>query len=375
LNFFNSRIGKLVSAAFCLNFIAVVPCLAQAAPTPDVLLLIDGEKLIGHLESADASTVTFKSDLAGEVKVDWSKIKDLQAAEKFAVAKKGQTFGRHVDPSTVPQGTLAVADQKVTVTPPTGSPETIPVAETQNVIPQESFMKAFTHPRISDYWSGSASAGFALVESTQKSQTLTSALSLVRTVPSEGWIDPRYRTTLNFDSAFGNNTSDGVTVKTNIIHAGLEQDEYLSKRLFAFGDASFDHNYAQGLDLQYTLGGGLGVVVYKTGHQELDFKAQIAYINQIFAVGPDTHLIGAVLGESYNRGFAHGVTFHQELSVIPSFNEPSDYSANFLANLGLPVSKKFAVTFGINDGFLNNPPSGFKKNSFEFSTNLTYKID
>ena len=301
-------------------------------------------------------------------------MQDLQSSAKFAVAKKGVTFGRHTDPSTIPQGTLAVSGQQVTISPATGTPQVVPVPDTQNVIPQESFLNAFRHPKLTDYWSGAASAGFALVQSTQKSRTFTSGLSLVRTVPSEGWISPRYRTTFDFDSAYGENISDGVTVKTNIIHAGLEQDEYINSRLFGFGEAAFDHNYSQGLNLQYTLGGGLGFVAYKDAHQELDLKGQIAYIDQIFTVGKETHLIGAVFGETYNRSLKHGVTLHQELSVTPTFNALSDYSANFLSNVGFPISKTFDVTFGIVDSFLNNPPPGFQKNSFQFITNLTYKI-
>jgi hypothetical protein len=353
--------------------LAAVPCFAQT-PAPDVLVLVDGEKLIGHLEKADSSQVVFKSDLAGEVKIDWAKVQDLQSSAKFAVAEKGITFGRHADPSKVPQGTLSVADQKVTITPTNGGAQVVPVANAQNVIPQATFLAAFRHPKFTDYWIGSASAGFALVQSTQKSKTLTSALSLVRTVPDEGWVAPRYRTTFDFSSAYGDNTSDGVTVKTNIIHAGLEQDQYISTRLFGFGEAAFDHNYSQGLDLQYTLGGGLGFVAYKDAHQELDLKGQIAYINQVFTVGNSTHLIGAVGGETYNRGFNHGVVLHQELSITPTFNQFSAYSGNFLANLGVPMTKSFDITFGINDSFLNNPPPGFQKNSFEFITNLTYKI-
>jgi hypothetical protein len=371
-----NRLFRQVGSVSGLFACSCLASFGQAAPvpSPDVLLLVDGEKLIGHLESADASQVVFKSEIAGEVKVDWSKVQDLQSSAKFALAKKGVTFGRHTDPSTVPQGTLAVADQKVTITPGSGASQVVPVADTQNVIPQASFLSAFEHPKLTDFWTGAASAGFALVQSTQKSKTLTSALSLIRTVPSEGWIAPRYRTTFDFDSAYGDNTSNGVTVKTNIIHAGLEQDEYITPRLFGFGEAAFDHNYSQGLDLQYTLGLGLGFVAYKDAHQELDLKGQVAYIDQIFTVGKETHLIGAVFGETYNRSFQHGVVLHQELSVTPTFNAFSDYSANFLSNVGFPISKTFDVTFGINDSFLNNPPPGFQKNSFQFITNLTYKI-
>src|SRR5438477_11834524 len=57
-------------------------------PQPDVLILVDGEKLIGHLENAAGSTVTFKSDIVGEVKVDWSKIQEVHSSQEFAAIPK-----------------------------------------------------------------------------------------------------------------------------------------------------------------------------------------------------------------------------------------------------------------------------------------------
>ena len=42
---------------------------AGASPEPDVLIFTNGEKLIGHLKRSNGATVTFKSDMAGEVKV------------------------------------------------------------------------------------------------------------------------------------------------------------------------------------------------------------------------------------------------------------------------------------------------------------------
>jgi hypothetical protein len=374
LNLIGLRVGKVTVSALGIG-IAAVTCFAQAAPQPDVLVLVDGEKLIGHLEKADATNVVFKSDLAGEVKIDWSKIKDLQTSDKFAIAQKGQTFSKHDDPAKVPQGTLEVADQKVTITPASGTPLVVAVANTENVIPQASFMNAFKHPAFKDYWHGAASAGFALVQSTQKSKTFTSALNLVRTVPDEAWFSPRYRTTLDFESAYGTSSSKGVNIETNVIHAGLEQDQYLNNRLFAFGDVSFDHNYSQGLSLQYTLGGGLGYVAYKDAHQELDLKGQIAYISQQFDGKPTTHLIGALLGETYTRSLSRGMTFNEALSIIPAFNEPKAWTANFLANLDVPVQKKIDFTIGLLDNYLNDPPPSFQKNSFQIITAITYKIN
>ena len=367
-------IRKLFKAAVGVAFVCSVG-LAQTAANRDVLISVDGEKLMGQLESADAITVVFKSDLAGEIKVDWSKIKELRSADNFVVARKGQTFNKHIDPAQLPQGKLDVADKRVTITPSAGVPDEIALAETKNIIPQESFLNAFRRPKFKDYWHGAASAGFSLVQSTQRSKTFTSALNLVRAVPTEPWIAPRYRTTFDFDSAYGTSTEKGTTIKTNIVHAGLEQDQYLSARLFAFGDVSFDHNYSQGLTLQYTLGGGLGLAAYKDAHQELDLKGQLAYINQSFVGKPSTHLIGALLGDTYNRSMRKGLTFHQELTLIPAFSRPSEWTADFAANLGVPVKKTVNFTIGLLDNYLNDPPPGFQKNSFQIITALTYKID
>jgi hypothetical protein len=251
----------------------------------------------------------------------------------------------------------------------------VPVANTENVIPQDSFLRAFKNARFTEYWAGAAGLGFALVDATQSSKTLTTTLSLVRTVPSEAWVSPRYRTSFTFNSAYGTTDSGPETIKTNIIHGALEQDEYLSPRLFAFAQGTFDHNYSQGLSIQYTLGGGIGYIAYKDAHQELDFKGQVAYTNQIFSTGPATHLIGAVVAETYTRSLMRGISLNEQLSVTPAFNDTNDYSANGTINLGLPISKKFNVTFGLLDSYLNNPPPDFRKNSFQFVTNLTYKIN
>jgi hypothetical protein len=371
-----------IISAFCL--FANLGLLAQTPPEPDILVFTDGERLIGHLVGSTGASVTFKSDMAGEVTVDWSKVKELHSSAKFAVAEKGIVFGRHDDPTKVPQGTVAVTDQKLQVTPANGgAPQTIPLADTSNVIPQDSFLRAFEKPRLNQYWKGSASFGAAIVAATQNSRSFSSAVSLVRTVPNESWIHPRYRTIVDFNSAYGELTDPNpkTTVKTDIIHAGVEQDEYLTARVFAFGAAAWDHSLSQGLDLQQTYGGGLGWTVFKTPKHELDLKGQLAYISQKFAPSPEfpegeiKHLIGSVFTETYDRLFTHGMVFHEQVAVTPVFNDPSAYSAIATVNLAIPVYKRLAITIGSVDSYLNSPPPHFKRNSLQFQTSFTYAIN
>jgi hypothetical protein len=357
---------------------------AVAKPEPDVLVFTDGEKLVGHVVSGTGSSLTFHSEMAGDVTVYWSKVKELTSSEKFVIAEKGVTFHKHDDLTKVPQGTVSIADQNLQIAPAGGgTPQTVPVANVQNVIPQDSFLRAFHRKRLTEGWQGAAGLGLALVAATQNSRSLTTNLSLVRTVPDETWIDPSHRTSLIFNSAYGELTQSGTpTVKTNIIHADAEQDEFFNKRLFGFANAAFDHSSSQGLDLQQTYGIGLGYTLLKDPVQELDIKGEIAYIDysysdQILPDGtrvpqPGKHLVGAVITQIYNRNFAKGILLHEQVSFTPAFNDTSAYSTLGTINLSIPVYKRLAFTIGVVDSYLNEPPTGFKKNSFQFVTNLAY---
>ncbi len=175
---------------------------------------------------------------------------------------------------------------------------------------------------------------------------------------------------------YGKLTSPGSpAVKTSLLHADAEQDWYLSPRLFAFVNAQFDHSFSQGLQLQQTYGGGLGVVVIKRAKKELDFKASVDYISQRFELASlNKSLIGSVFGETYTETFAHGILLSEQAGFTPAWNDTKAYSAFASAGLTFPVYHHFGLTLGALDNLLNDPPPGFKKNSFQFTLGATYSF-
>jgi hypothetical protein len=347
-------------------------------PEPDVLLFVNGEKLIGHLERATDKTVTFKSDMAGEITVDWSKVKELQSSQKFAVVPKNVTLRMHRDTSNIPQGTVSMADQKLEVSPGEGQPpQTVPVADAAHVVDQPAFQKAVTeNPGLFRDWNGSVTGGLSLVEATQNSRTFTGGFNLVRALPTQDWLTPRNRTTIDFTASYGEVTQPNTpSIKTEIYHADAERDEYLTSRVFAFGALAFDHNFSQGLDLQQTYGGGIGWTAIKTANEELDLKGSMNYIRQSFQdPTQNQNLVGSSFGENYNRKLPRGILFAQSLVFTPAWNNTSAYSALGSATLTIPAYKRLNLTVGVVDTFLNNPPPGFKKNSLQLTTGLTYLL-
>lgn len=349
----------------------------QVKPEPDVLVFTDGERLIGHLVRSNGDKVTFKSDMAGEVTVEWKKVQELHTSQKFVVIRKNVEFHRIETAGNVPKGTLAVKDQKIEVNAGPGqTPQTVPVSDAAFVVDQASFEKAAHRPGLLEDWKGSVTAGVSLVEATQNSSTFTGGFSFIRAVPEESWLDPRNRIIVDFSASYGKITQPNTpTIKTEIYHADAERDEYFSPRWYGFGQLAYDHNFSQGLDLQQTYGGGVGWTVIKDAKESLDVKASMNYVGQQFqAPAQSQNLVASVFAERYNRTLPHKIAFTEQLSVTPAWNNTQAYSAAAGAGLTLPVYKRLSLAANTLDTFLNDPPPGFKKNSFQFTTGVTYTL-
>ena len=170
--------------ALLLAGVLIAPAFAQ-----DVMVFTDGERIVGKFLRSNGASATFKSDVLGEITVDWSKVKELQSSQAFAVIPKDVVLKRHADTSKIPEGTIAVADQKITITPapgqsnaqPNGQPQTVAVADAGNVIEKTTFDAELQHnPGFLSNWGGTVTAGGSLVEATQQSETFTGAINLVR---------------------------------------------------------------------------------------------------------------------------------------------------------------------------------------------------
>jgi len=347
---------------------------APPKPDPDVLLFTDGERLTGHFVKSSGSALTFHSDAVGDITVDWSKVKELHSSAKVAVIPKGVRLRKRADAATIAQGTLAVEDQQVRLTG--DQPRTIPVADSGQIVDLAGFEKALSHqPGFFSDWKGTVTVGAALVNATEDSESFTGSVALVRAIPTENWLEPRNRTSLNLNAAYGEQTQPLTpTIKTAIFHGDAERDRYFSPRLYVFGQGAFDHNSPQGLNLQETYSGGIGLTVIQRANETLDVKTSVSYIQQQFNGAPNLDLIGSIFAEAFNRKFVHGLSLDQHLTLIPTWNNTNAYSAAFNAVLTMPVYKRIAASAGFIDSYLNNPPPSFRKNSVQLTIGLTYVL-
>jgi hypothetical protein len=356
---------------------------------PDVIVFTNGDQLTGTLERADGNSFVFKSDVVGEVTVSADKIKELHAGGKFVALKKGEKITR----TSKQPGTVTYADNSVTVAATSSSPtEVVPVKDLAHLIDSVTYNKEVTsNPGVWYGWGGSVSGGITLVESTQTGQSYNLAANLIRSVPAVAFLPPRTRSTINVLETYGkitqpvipqtNPPSPDTVAKTNIFHADAEHDKYFTSRIYGLVGASFDHNFAQGLNLQQIYGLGLGWTVIQTLVQQFDVKADVHYERQNFIQSPPpapaipgNNLVGSSFTELYHRNLPAKIVFTENGTFIPAWNDSSAYSAIFGAGLQLPTYKRFGLNINVLDNYLHEPPLGFKSNSLQFVTGLVYTL-
>lgn len=387
-------------ALMALPMIFTTSAVAQTTSTAgtDTLTFTNGDQLTGKVVSESGGVVTFQSDMAidsskadnsggGTITVPWNRIKELRTGQKFAVITKDQKLRVGHPAPQVPVGTVSVSNDQVAVSGLGGEIKNIPTKDAAYLVNGADFEKAIAHgPSFSQGWQGALTLGATLVEATQTSRSFTGALGLVRPVPGVDWLLPRTKTIFDATASYGSVTQPAVgttaasSARTNILHGDIEEDWYLTPRFYALVDASADHNIGSGLQVQQDYGAGAGYSVIQQAAQTLDVKGDIHYERQDFyPAGPgipgvSLNLIGINVGEIYMRKLLHGVIFNESGLVQPAFNHPSAFTAQVIAGLVFPVYKNLGFSLGTQDNYINNPPSGYKKNTFQFTAGLTYTL-
>jgi hypothetical protein len=359
-------------------------------PAPDVLVFTNGDQLTGHLERASAGNVVFKSDMAGEITVSLSKVKEIHSATKFAVLRKGPP-GKD---NFVAEGDIHIADGTIAVTS-AQPPVTLATKDLGYLVDTPTYDKQVGHHiGFTHGWNGTVTGGATLVRSTQTSTTLTAGIALVRATPSVAFLPPHDRTTFNLTETYGKQTSPVIPpppadsdlptstqVVSSIFHADAEQDRYFTPTLYALGDLSFDHNFSQGLQLQQVYGGGIGWTPIKTAKQELDLKGDVHYEKQQYlstdpAVSPSpaVNLFGSTFTENYTRSLPRKLVFTESGNYLPAWTESRAYSANVTATLAIPVYKRLSASISTTDNYLNDPEPYYNRNSYQFVTGVSYTL-
>jgi len=363
----------LALALFGLS--TVVGLWAQPQPGTDTIVFTDGEKLIGHLIAATGPKVVFRSNAAGLVTVEWSKIQELQSGGKFVVIAKGVSIKAPSDAEKLPKGSVAMKDQTVGVTTSPEQPaQNIPVANVAQVMGERKFESGFQGQSFFHGWTGLATLSANIMQATATSRVLnTMAFIEHDDPPSSGWLPVRTKTFVSFNSAYELTNSFGELTKVSRWHTDIERDFYVKPRTFVFLGGLWEHNYTQGLDLTQAYGTGVGYNLVKKESDQLDIRAGIGFMHQAWEDPTLNHnLVGSRFGVSYTHNWQNGISFTEDMGVRPAWNYMNAVFGGGTAALTIPMYRHLKLSVNAMESFVNNPPPYFRKNLFQVSVGATY---
>lgn len=350
----------------------VILCLCATVAIADQVTLKNGDRLTGTIVKSDAKTLLIKTELAGDVNIQWDAVTSIVSSQTLHLAlKDGQTV----------VGTVATNDGKFEV----ATKETGPVVTNKDAVigvRNDAEQKAYDdqierlrHPHLTDFWSGLLDTGLSLTRGNSDSLTYSLSGKTAR-------VTERDKISVYTTAIYSDSTINGVSSTTaHAIRGGVRGDLNVSDKFFVFGFTDFEYDQFQDLDLRNVVGGGLGYHVINTkattfdvfagGDFDQDFFGAIAATGTTPATASVTRKNGeADLGETFNAKLNNRTTLTEQFSVFPNVSDTGSYRFQFDTTAATKLKNWLSWQVTYSDRYLSDPLPGFKKNDLILSTGV-----
>ena len=344
----------LLVLAFCSSLFA------------DQIVLSNGDRLTGTITKSDGKTLLIKTDLAGDVTVQWPAVQEVHSSQPLHVAlENGKTV---VGPVTTTDGNFAVT----TATAGTVSVPRADVTALRSDAEQAAYEKTL-HPGLLQGWTVGANVGFALTRGNSETKSLALAFTGDRKTSND-------EISMYANSVYSTNDAPGAipSETADMVQGGARYSHNLTPRLFAFGAADFQTDALQLLNLRSVFTGGLGFHVIKNDRTTLDLLAGPNYTRESYSLYSDQYA-ALTLGEELTQNLAKSTVLTEKLYFFPELtgNIPGsenmgnfNYRGTFSFGTVTKLSKWLGWQNAFGDIYVRNPPIGTKQNDILLTTGL-----
>jgi hypothetical protein len=343
----------------------------------DQVTLKNGDRLSGTIEKSDGKTLMIKTEFAGEVTVQFSAIQEIQSTQPLHVDLPNGKWA---------VGTVTTSDGNIVVETTTNGTVTAPTAtvvDLRSASEQSAYEKTL-HPRLSQGWTAGANVGFALTGGNSETENLAIAFTADRKTLND-------HIALYTNSVYARSTTSSATTgiatastTANAVQGGLRYDRNFAASLFGFGNADFQTDALQALNLRSVFGGGLGLHAIKNDRTTLDLLGGINYTRESYgsvitdatttpptvAAGFTRSFAAATLGEELMHKWGKSTVVTQKLYFFPDFNDAGEYRATFNLGTVTKLNKWLGWQNAFGDIYVTNPPLGKKTDDVLFTTGL-----
>ncbi|MGH9692176.1 MAG: DUF481 domain-containing protein [Candidatus Acidiferrales bacterium] len=352
-------------------FVLAVGVLSMVtAAGADTLTLKNGDHLTGTVVSSDGKQVTLKTDYAGDMKIQWSDVQDLNSTEPLYVVTP--------DHKTV-NGNLTLEGTDLVVHTASAGEVRVPLSRITVVrsAADEQAYENSLHPSLLEQWKGGIDVGFALARGNSDTTNLNTAFTADRKTLSD-------EIGMNLSSIYatsGATASGGATgVTANEILGGVHYNHNISKSLFAFVSGDFTHDALQDLDVRAIYSAGLGWHAINTPVTTLDLLGGVNYTRESYSTGATAtsaafsvgrNLPGLTVGENLMHKFGASTALTEQFIFYPDLSSFSQYRFSLDSGVVTKINRWLGWQTSLSDRYVTNPPIfGTKSNDVILSTGL-----
>jgi hypothetical protein len=333
-----------------MNFRVILLCAAILVADPvwarektDIIIMKNGDRITCEIKGLLSNTLYISvSYILGTLSVDWDRVDHLESHQLFLVKTQDGTVytGALSTPKTVGGRPLQI---EILETPE----KTVTLDATQVVNATET---------ATTFWqrlNGAIGTGFSYSKGNQSTQyNLNSDVEY----PAERWsAGASYSSNLTSNQGASNKTRNEVALTGQRL---LRWNNW-----YYTGLADFLQSTVQGIQLQTTLGGGIGRYLKNTGRTTFKVYGGFAWqrINyqEALILSPTQQVTSALVGTSLNLFRFDKTTLAVNATVLPALSQPGRVHLNLNTSYYVKLWGKINWNFTVYGNWDNQPPPGF----------------
>jgi hypothetical protein len=309
----------------------------------DLIILKNGDRITCEIKGLRSDTLYISVEyILGTLSVDWKRVDHLESNQLFLVkTQDGRVY----------TGTLS------TPKTPEGRPLEIQIVETpENTVTLDRTQVVNVTQTATNFWqrlNGGIGTGFSYSKGNQSTQyNLNSSVNY----PAERW-----SAGATYTSNFTSNT--GATTKTRNEVTLAAQRLLRWNNWYYTGIADFMQSTVQGIQLQSTIGGGIGRYIKNTGRTTFRIYGGFAWqrINyqQALVPSPTQQVASGFLGADLNLFRFDKTTLVIKAILLPVISQPGRLEFNMNSSYYVKLWGKLDWNFTVYGNWDNQPPPGF----------------
>jgi putative salt-induced outer membrane protein YdiY len=310
----------------CLIIVLFLTVLPAGSASADEVHLKNGDRISGTFVKMEGNKVIFKTDYAGELKIDWEKIEYLDADKPMNVMLKDGTIIQ-VEDIYIETGFMKVDKED----------RDVEIANIQYIN---------TKPRPPVRITTRVNVGIE----TERGNTDTDKFNL-----DGNFVARRDMDRFTVDAELTIEKSNGIDTSRNWKVFG-DYSYFLSEKWFLYVRPLFENDEFADLNLRSTYGAGVGYQFFETEELNLLFSAGPGYVIEDFIVAEDDEFSVLQWGAAYDQYFFDRFfqLFHSQNGYI-SLEDGDNWLINTRQGVRFPLYKGLIASLQFNYDYHNVP--------------------